>query len=47
MLSVFNRIVRAFEDIVALILQDQNFLIEGDDVALLVERVRASQESLE
>ena len=47
MLSVFNRIVRAFEDIVALILQDQNFLIEGDDVALLVERVRASQEPLE
>ena len=47
MLSVSNRIIRAFEDIVALILQDENFLIEGDDVALLVERVRASQEPLE
>ena len=47
MLSVSNRIIRAFEDIVALILQDENFLIRGDDVALLVERVRASQEPLE
>ena len=47
MLSVSNRIIRAFEDIVALFLQDENFLIGGDDVALLVERVRASQKRLE
>ena len=42
-LSLSYRIIRAFEVMVALIIQENidDFMIEGDNVALMVERVSA------
>ena len=40
-MSLLYRIIRAFEVMVALITQEDidNFMIEGDNVALMVEKV--------